>query len=90
MGSCSKEEVILEQNYIFQERYCAMVVVGGVVGITERCFEVGEVVVGYEKVPGIISIRIAAHSNLNDGPPQSWSYQEFVEVSLNYLELRKD
>ena len=63
--------------------------VGGVVGIAERCFEIGDVVVGYEKTKGTVTIRIAEHSPLNDGPPTNASYQEFLDVPSDYLRLKE-
>jgi len=86
---CEKEETLTGQDFIFVKKYCAMVTVGGVVGITERCFEIGDVVVGYKKNEGAITIRIAEHSPLNDGPPSSASYQELLDVPSDYLRLKK-
>lgn len=59
------------------------------VGITERCFEVGDVVVGYKKNERTITIRIAEHNPLNDGPPNSASYQELLDVPSDYLKLKE-
>ena len=89
MGSCDKEEANREMNYVFLKKYCATVTVGGVVGIAERCFEIGDVFVGEKKTEEIITIRIAAHIYLNDGPPSNVSYQEFLDVPSDYLEILK-
>ena len=86
---CEKEETLIDQDFIFVKKYCAKVTVGGVVGITERCFEIGGVIVGYKKNEGTITIRIAKHNPLNDGPPSSASYQELLDVPLDYLRLKK-
>jgi len=88
MCGCEKEEIIKEQNYVFIKEYCATVTVGGVVGISERCFVIDEVVVGFKKTDGTVTIRIAQHSPLNDGPPTSASYQEYLDVPIGYLELQ--
>lgn len=89
MFSCEKEETIKKQDYLFVKKYCAVVTVGGVVGIAERCFEIGDSVVGYNKTEGTITIRIAEQSPLNEGPPTSASYQEFLDVPSDYLKLKK-
>jgi hypothetical protein len=86
---CEKEEALETRDYIFLKQYCATVTVGGVVGIAEKCFEIGDTAVGYEKTKGTITIRIAEHSSLNDGPPTSASYQEFLDVPSDYLELKE-
>jgi hypothetical protein len=87
LGSCDEEQVRNEQNYVFLKEYCATVTVGGILGIAERCFEIGDVMTGYQKSEGIITIRIAKHSYLNDGPPSSASYQEYLDVPSDYLKL---
>jgi hypothetical protein len=87
--SCDKDEALRKQDYLFLKRYCTMVTVGGFMGIAEMCFEIGDVVNGYEKTKGMITIRIAEHSPLNDGPPTSASYQEFLDVPSHYLKLKK-
>jgi hypothetical protein len=86
---CEKEEALKVRDYIFLKQYCTTVTVGGVVGIAERCLEIGDIVTGYEKTKGTITIRIAEHSPLNDGPPTSASYQEFVDVPSDYLRLKE-
>ncbi len=89
MGSCEKDEVSKELNYVFLKKYCKTVTVGGFVGLAEKCFEIGDIVVGEKKTEEIITIRIAPHSYLNDGPPTSASYQEFLDVPSDYLEILK-
>ena len=89
MWGCEKEEVITRQDYEFIKKYCASVTVGGFVGIAERCFEIGDVVTGYKKNEATITIRIAEHSRLNEGPPTSASYQELLDVPSYFLKLKK-
>lgn len=89
LGSCTKDEVIFTKTFVFIKPYCATVTVGGVVGLAEKCFKIGDIVVGTETTSGKLTIRIAEHSYLNDGPPTSASYQEFLDVPLNYLEIKK-
>lgn len=84
--ACKKQAK--ENNYIFIKPYCATVTVGGVVGLQERCFKVNDVVKGKPVDGGKITIRIAEHSNINDGPPSSSSYQEFLDVPNDYLKLQ--
>lgn len=87
--SCTSDSVIPNETYVFTKPYCATVTVGGVVGLAEKCFEIGEIVSGKENTIGKLTIRIAKHSKLNDGPATSASYQEFLDVPLNYLEIIK-
>jgi hypothetical protein len=89
IGSCTKDPVVTDQTYVFKQPYCATVTVGGVVGLAEKCYKIGDVVSGKEITSGKLTIRIAEHSTLNDGPPSSASYQEFLDVPLNYLEVIK-
>ncbi|QBN20088.1 hypothetical protein [Flavobacterium nackdongense] len=89
IASCTNDQTITDQTYVFTKPYCATVTVGGVVGLAEKCFKIGDIVSGKEINAGKITIRIAEHSSLNDGPPSSASYQEFLDVPLNYLELKK-
>jgi hypothetical protein len=88
IASCTNDQKITDQEYIFTKPYCETVTVGGVVGLAEKCFKIGDIVTGKEIKTGKLTIRIA-HSSLNDGPPNSASYQEFLDVPLNYLEIKK-
>ena len=87
--SCSTEDEAVVQQYQFVKEYTTKVTVGGVVGITERTFKAGEVYPGTEA--GVfINIRIAPHSKLNEDCPNSWCYQEFLDVPRNYLKSMKN
>jgi hypothetical protein len=87
--SCTNDQTITNQTYVFTKPYCTTVTVGGVVGISEKCYKIGDIVIGTETTSGKVTIRIAEHSYLNDGPPSSASYQEFLDVPLDYLEITK-
>ena len=89
LGSCEKGDIKKEQSYFFLKPYCAIVTVGGFVGLAEKCFKIGDIAVGEERIEGKVTIRIAEHSYLNDGPPSNTSYQEFLDVPSNYLEVLK-
>lgn len=89
LGGCTNDQDIKDQNYVFTKPYCATVIVGGVVGLAEKCYKIGDIVSGKENTSGKLTIRIAEHSALNDGPPTSASYQEFLDVPINYLEVLK-
>ena len=89
LGSCSSDRVITDKSYVFTKPYCAAVTVGGVVGLAEKCYKIGDIVSGKENTSGKLTIRIAEHSTLNDGPPSSASYQEFLDVPINYFALSK-
>lgn len=87
--SCANDQTTTDQTYVFTKPYCETVTVGGVVGLAEKCFKIGDIVTGKEIKTGKLTIRIAEHSALNDGPATSASYQEFLDVPLNYLEIKK-
>lgn len=87
--SCTKEDNILKGKFEFKAEYSATVTVGGFVGITERTFKIGEIYNGTDKGDGTITIRIAEHSDLNDDCPNSWCYQEFLDVPREYLKFVK-
>ena len=89
-GSCKKNETIRGQSYVFVKTYSANITVGGVVGITEKVFNVGDTVLGEEKNEGKVTIRIAKHAEFNEGPPSNMSYQEYLDVPSEYLELLKN
>ena len=77
----------LQEEFEFITEYSTTVTVGGVVGITERNFKIGEVYNGEDEGEEIIIIRIAEHSKLNEDCPNSWCYQEFLEVPREFLKL---
>lgn len=87
--SCTNDQTLTDATYVFTTPYCATVTVGGVVGIAEKCYKIGDIVTGKEINSGKLNIRIAEHSALNDGPPSSSSYQEFLDVPLSYLSIKK-
>jgi len=63
------------------------VTVGGFVGINTLLFEVGDTIRGKEISEGEVTIRIAEHTRLNDKEPGPWSYQELLNIPVEYLEL---
>ena len=87
MVCCSPENEIEKNEFIFIKTYKTSVTVGGIVGIAERTFEVGEIYPGTEKMNGNITIRIANHSKLNEDCPNSWCYQEYLDVPQDFLKL---
>mgnify|MGYP005864027173 FL=1 len=82
--SCSSDDETVKNEYEFVAEYTTTITVGGVVGITERTFEIGEIFTGREQ-GNIITIRIAEHSELNDDCPNSWCYQELLDVPREFL-----
>jgi hypothetical protein len=85
--SCSSDDEIENNGYEFITEYSTTVTVGGVVGISERTFEIGEIYTGTDEGNGLITIRIAEHSELNDDCPNSWCYQELLDVPSEFLKL---
>ena len=84
--SCSSDDT-QNNTYKFIKEYSTTVTVGGFVGITERTFEIGEIYTGTEQNDNVIRIRIAEHSKLNDDCPNSWCYQELLDVPSEFLTL---
>lgn len=87
MISCSSDDENRNDEYEFVAEYSTEVIVGGVVGITERTFEIGEIYRGTDNGGNIITIRIAEHSELNNDCPNSWCYQELLNVPREFLRL---
>lgn len=86
--SCGKDEdIALQGSFQFISKYTATVTVGGIVGVADRTFEVGEIYEGTDKGAATIEIRIAEPSELNHDCPNSWCYQEFLSVPRNHLIL---
>jgi hypothetical protein len=88
--SCERKVSPQEDRFVFVKSYCARVTVGGYVGITEKCFNIGDTVVGKVVTQGQVNIRIAGHSILNEGPPSPNNYQEYLNVPSDYLILIKE
>ncbi len=86
-NSCNNDDENLQEGFEFITEYTTTVTVGGVVGITERIFEIGEVYNGTDEGEETITIRIAEHSELNDDCPNSLCYQEFLEVPREFLKI---
>jgi hypothetical protein len=85
--SCSSDDEIEINEYEFITEYSTTVTVGGVVGISERTFKIGEVYTGAVKIGDIITIKIAENSELNNDCPNSWCYQELLDVPSEYLKM---
>ncbi len=71
-------------KYKFIKNFTARVTVGGVVGVTDKSFFVGDVYEGEPK-GDFVKIRIAPHTWRNEGAPSNQSYQEMLEVPKEYL-----
>ncbi len=85
--SCNNDKENLQGEFEFITEYSATITVGGFVGITERTFEIGEVYDGTDYGGETITIRIAEHTELNEDCPNSWCYQEFLEVPREFLKF---
>jgi hypothetical protein len=85
LASCTKSDSQMSHKYVFLQPYCERVTIGGFVGTAEKCFKVGDVIVGSEIIDGQVITRIAEHNSFNDGLPTSNSYQEFMNIPLSYL-----
>ncbi|WPO80427.1 hypothetical protein [Flavobacterium sp. KACC 22761] len=88
--ACSSEEnTQATADFEFITPYTTHITVGGVVGIIDRTFKVGETFKGVDEGKDDITIRIAEHSVLNDNCPSNTCYQEFLNVPRKYLKLKK-
>lgn len=87
LTSCNNDEENIQGEFKFIAEYSATITVGGAVGITERTFEIGEVYEGIDYGGKTITIRIVEHTELNEDCPNSWCYQEFLEVLRQFLKL---
>ncbi|MEP1490419.1 MAG: hypothetical protein ABJK28_18510 [Algibacter sp.] len=85
--SCSSDDEIPQREFEFITEYSTVVTVGGIIGVTERVFEIGEIYKGTDEGKETITIRIAEHSELNDDCPNSWCYQEFLEVPREFFKF---
>lgn len=85
--SCSSDNDNLQEEFEFITEYSATITVGGFVGITERNFAIGEIYKGTDEGGETIKIRIAEHSELNEDCPNSWCYQEFLDVPQEFLKF---
>lgn len=81
--NCSDNE-LESKEYVFVEKYCATIVVGGVVGLQEKCYEIHDVVLAETRSDTFITIRISNGPQISD-TPGPWSFQELLDVPLIYL-----
>lgn len=84
---CSSDDDKPTKNFKFTTPYTTTITVGGVVGTRERTFKIGETFKGLDDEKETIRIRIAEHSKMNENCPNSWCYQEFLNVPREYLKL---
>ena len=84
--SCSKTETE-NRNFVFVKKYCTTITVGGIIGIKEQCYEVGDEVIAELTSNNSITIRIANGPQIKDesGP---WSFQELLEIPLEFVKLK--
>jgi hypothetical protein len=85
--SCSNDDGKLQGEFEFITEYSTKVTVGGVVGIIDRTFKIGEIYKGTDEGQEIITIRIAEHTDLNKDCPNSWCYQELLNVPREFLKV---
>ncbi len=83
--SCSADNDNLEIEFEFISEYSTTVMVGGIVGIKERTFKIGEIYKGTDEGGKNVTLRIAEHTELNDDCPNSTCYQELLGVPREFL-----
>ena len=89
MISCSSDDKTAQGEFEFITEYTTTITVGGFVGISKVTFKKGNLYEGTDNGKETIRIRIADHSELNLNCPNSWCYQEFLEVPREFLKLVK-
>ncbi|UMB54682.1 hypothetical protein MKD41_04240 [Lutibacter sp. A64] len=77
--ACTKKDDI-SLEYILIEKYCDRVVVGGVVGITDVCFQKDEIVIAETLIIDSISVRIVKKNNILGA-------QELINIPLSHLKI---
>jgi hypothetical protein len=87
--SCNTDETSTKGDFEFIKPYSTTIIVGGIVGTQERTFQIGEVFSGTDEGKETIKIKIAEHSSLNEDCPNSWCYQESLEVPRAHLKYQK-
>lgn len=85
--SCNSNNKVSQGKVEFVSEYSTTVTVGGIVGINERTFEIGEIYKVTDRSGETVTIRIAEHSELNEDCPNSWCYQEVLEVPKEFLKF---
>lgn len=85
-ASCTGNDEVINGEFRFISDYTATVTVGGFVGVTDRTFYKGETYEGTDKGNATIRIRIAEHTERNEDCPNSWCYQEHLEVPRKLLQ----
>lgn len=83
--SCKKDYD--DYTYEFINPYCTEVVVGGVVGVTKKCYALGDRVNGSKVKDGVVSIRIAKGSKAQEKLSDHLGYQEILDIPLINLKL---
>ncbi|PXY45228.1 hypothetical protein [Flavobacterium hydrophilum] len=86
---CSADEDKAPKDFEFTTEYTTQITVGGFVGVSNRTFKTGETFKGTDNGKETIEIRIAEHSKLNNDCPNSWCYQEMLNVPREYLKLKE-
>ncbi|MGB5554843.1 MAG: hypothetical protein WBM83_09320 [Flavobacteriaceae bacterium] len=85
---CSKDADPYQKEYEFIDEYTVTITVGGVVGIVERTFAIGEAFRGKDEGIATITLRISEHTKRNEDCPNPWCYQEFLDVPRAYLKAK--
>nr|WP_315195556.1 hypothetical protein [uncultured Flavobacterium sp.] len=87
--SCSSDDKTTQGEFEFTSDYTTTITVGGFVGISKVTFKKGDIYTGTDNGKETIRIKIADHSELNNNCPNSWCYQEFLEVPRELLKFAK-
>lgn len=85
-SGCKNE--VAGTEFVFVNDYCTTIIVGGVVGVKQKCFNKSDQVLAESITDSSIVIRIAEPSVLNNEPGPS-SYQELLEIPLEHVVARK-
>lgn len=92
-GNAQNKENQIEYEYVFKKEFCKDIVVGGVVGIENKCYKVNDVITRTLQNNKSIKVRLRPHVNEDEtgltqdeiNARRRLSSQEFIEIPIDYL-----
>lgn len=92
-GKAQKKDNQIESEYIFKKAFCKEIIVGGAVGIENKCYNVNDVIMGTLQSNDYIKVRLRPYVNEDEtgltqdqiNERRRLSSQEFIEIPIDYL-----
>ena len=92
-GIAQKKDKQVENEYVFIKDFCKDIVVGGAVGIENKCYKVNDVITGTLQSNKHIKVRLRPYVNEDEtgltqneiNEKRRLSSQEFIEIPIDYL-----